>query len=468
MPVASASESPASVSEPGQQSPSRRRLVIGAVVLLALIVRIAVVYRANRHAPNNASRLGGDEPEYDRFARNLLAGDWSDYPIRGPGYPVLLAALRLVTGGNYDAILYLQAVIGALTVVPAYLLARRIAGDVAGVVCALVIAVHWELALSSGALLSEVLFTPLLLVFLLLLLRALDQPSTRRWIGAGAALGACALTRPTMLPVTAVLAVMVVLMVSPRRVGVRAAGLLVATALLVVAPVTIANAIKFHAFVPVSTTTGVVWEGSPEYYELYRAGRSYQSIWANELNAQRNGGHSVSTPAGDAYFTRRGLTSIRAHPLTYLWYSAQKSVFFWLGQPSADWNGGSMLHPGALSYLPRWELGLTFLDRLLPIVAVAALAVLLVRRRHDRDLLVIYVVLATFTVLHAALWAELRLSQPLLPLLAVLVGTACAELLPRRIPPRRPERHSEATDDSLTTESSHTDNLEVTRRNTAT
>src|ERR1700692_869488 len=87
----------------------RRRLLVGAIVFVALAVRVLIVYRANRHAPNNATRLSGDEPEYDSFARNLLAGHWSVSPIRGPGYPLLLAVLRLITGGNYDLILYCQA-----------------------------------------------------------------------------------------------------------------------------------------------------------------------------------------------------------------------------------------------------------------------------------------------------------------------------------------------------------------------
>lgn len=78
----------------------RRRLLLQAIVLLALAVRIAYVYRVNRLAPNGASRLGGDEPEYDSFARSLLAGHWSSYPGRGPGYPALLAVLPRRLGGQ--------------------------------------------------------------------------------------------------------------------------------------------------------------------------------------------------------------------------------------------------------------------------------------------------------------------------------------------------------------------------------
>jgi 4-amino-4-deoxy-L-arabinose transferase-like glycosyltransferase len=416
-------------------SQRRRRLLLGAVLVIALGMRLFLVHRANSHAPNNASRLGGDEPSYDSFARNLLSGHWSDYPERGPGYPLLLAFLRLVTGGNYDAIFYLQAVIGSLAIVPAYLLTRRVGGDIAGLLCAAGLAVHWDLAMGSSFLQSEVLFTPLLMVFLLLFLRALDQPTTKRWIAAGACLGGTAVTRPTMVPLTLVMALVVVVLTRPRRVGLRNAAVLIVTAWLVVAPVTIANAMKFHAFVPVATSTGVVWQGSPEYYALYQSGRSYLSIWDHELNSQVNGGHSVATPEGDAYFTRRGIDSIKAHPVTYLWYSTQKIAFFWLGHPSADWAGKGILNPRALSYLAPSEITLIMVERIAPLVALVALALLVMRRRRDRDLAVIYVVLGSFTLLHAALWAELRLSQPLIPLLGLLISVAITgELHARRGP----------------------------------
>ena len=408
---------------PARLAARRRRVLLAAIVLLALLVRAAAVHRSNSHALNIATRLSGDEPEYDGFARNLLNGHWADYPIRGPGYPALLAVLRVISGGSYDVILYLQAVLGALTVLPAYALARRIAGDLGGLLCAAGVALYWELALGSAYLQSEVLFTPLLLLFLLVLFRAFDRPTSGRWVAAGVCLGATAVTRPTMLPLIVPLALLVVFLSRTRRVGLRAAGVLTAAAIVVVLPVTVANAVKFHAFVPVATTTGVVWQGSPAYYDLYRSGRTYTSIWDHELNPAVNGGHSVATPSGDAYFTRKGLASIRAHPLTYGLYSLQKVGFFWLGHPSADWNNGTLLDPGSL-HLARPERMLVMLDRTVPLVALAAILVLVWRRRRDRELLVIYGLLASFTALHAALWAELRLSQPLAPLLFALIAAA--------------------------------------------
>lgn len=133
---------------------------------------------------------------------------WADNPIRGPGDPALLVVLRLVTGGDYDAILYLQAFIGSMTVLPTSALARRLAGDGAGLIAAGGVALHWEPALGSAYLQSEVLFTPVLLLLLLLALRGFDRDdgggSVRPWLAVGATLGVAAVTRSTMLPLGAV------------------------------------------------------------------------------------------------------------------------------------------------------------------------------------------------------------------------------------------------------------------------
>lgn len=173
-----------------------------------------------------------------------------------------------------------------------------------------------------------------------------------------------------------------------------------------------------------ATTTGVVWQGSPAYDDLYRSGRSYGSIWDRELNPDVNGGHFIGTPEGDAHFTRLGLDSIRERPLDHLRYSARKVGYFWLGHPSADWADGRVLDPRSLAQ-PRWEVPLIMGSRLVPLAGLVALVVWR-RGPWGRELAVVTVALASFTVLHAALWAELRLSQPMVPLLWVLIGAALA------------------------------------------
>lgn len=65
-----------------------------------------------------------------------------------------------------------------------------------------------------------------------------------------------------------------------------------------------------------ASSTVVLWQGSPDYYELTRQGRTYIDIWKTELNPALNGGHDVTQWAGDRYFTARGLRSIVHYPVT--------------------------------------------------------------------------------------------------------------------------------------------------------
>ena len=68
-------------------------------------------------------------------------------------------------------------------------------------------------------------------------------------------------------------------------------------------------------------------------------------------------------------------------------------------------------------------------------VAIAAMWAL---RHRWRDLLANYAVLAYCTLLHAATHAEARLSEPLFPLLIVLLAGACITMLRASSAERRP------------------------------
>jgi hypothetical protein len=64
--------------------------------------------------------------------------------------------------------------------------------------------------------------------------------------------------------------------------------------------------------------------------------------------------------------------------------------------------------------------------RQLPIVALAALVFLAVRGRI-RPLVPFVAVFAYFTLVHMITWAEMRYTEPLHPLLAIIVVTAASE-----------------------------------------
>lgn len=395
------------------------------VVLLGLGLRLHAAWVVNIEQPNSAARLTADEPGYDNLARGLLAGEGLTWPGRVPGYPAWLAALYWFTGGSYDEVLYVQAVVGALAVLLTYLLGRHLFGHGTGLLAALGAAVHFVLIRQSVRYLSEILFTPAVLLIALALNRAIDRPSVGRFALVGVTVGAANLIRPTLFLFPLFL-LLVLPLVLPRRQALRAGGVVVLFSGLVIAPWMARNYLRYDAFLPLATSNAILWQGSPEYYRLIRhEGYTYPQVWNEVIYGPGNEGYDPGTVEGERYWNRRALRSIAAEPHVYALFFVEKLGTYWVGDPNADWGDTFVFNFRALR---RWgfsraETAQLVAVRALPIAGVIAVFVL---RRRWCELLPVHAVLAYCTLLHAVTHAEARLSDPLQPLLLVLLAGVMA------------------------------------------
>ncbi len=428
--------------QPGHAAPaaralaSRRRhrawftLACSVLCLVALGLRLQPAWHRNHASPDAvALRLDGDEPLYEALAYGLLQGSFFPSPMRVPVYPAFLAATYAALGERSPAkLLYVQAFVGVLVVPLTYLLARRWTRRIPALVAAGMVGLDDRLIEQAAFLYSEVLYTPLLLGALLALLGAVQAPRRGRFAWAGACMAVVTLCRPT----TALFPLLLPLLLPqgwPRMRQVRAFLVYGLAMGAVIAPWTYHNWHQFHHFLPLNVGMVTLWQGSPEFYHLTQQHRSHVDIWSNELNPERNGGYDPMTIEGDAYFKRRGLESIRAEPGVYVVYSLKKAGYLWLGNPAAEWGYGDLYDWKTLrQWYPYSSLKLLnmFLTRQLPLVALAALVFLAVRGRV-RPLRPLVMVCAYFTLLHMLLWAEIRYSDPLHPLLATMVMVASQE-----------------------------------------
>ena len=96
-----------------------------------------------------------------------------------PLHSVVLAGLAELGGRSADAQRLTGAVFGAGTIVVAGLLARRLAGERAGLIAAGVAALYPVLIVTDGALMSESLFVVLVGLSLLAAFRLAEAPSAR-------------------------------------------------------------------------------------------------------------------------------------------------------------------------------------------------------------------------------------------------------------------------------------------------
>jgi 4-amino-4-deoxy-L-arabinose transferase-like glycosyltransferase len=155
-------------------------------------------------------------------------------------------------------------------IVVAALLARRLAGDRAGVIAAVAVALYPNLFIIDGTLWPEGLYTAVVGLALVLAYRWRDRPTVRGAVALGAAVGAAILTRGEAIFLLPFLCVP--LAVSARRAEPRwwQHGLvMVAVALAVLAPWTMRNLLRFTEPTLVSTNSEEVlyYANCPDTYD---------------------------------------------------------------------------------------------------------------------------------------------------------------------------------------------------------
>ncbi len=369
-----------------------------------------------------------------------------------PGLPLLASAVYELSGGIHEraARLFL-ALLGSLSVLFAYLIGRRLADPLAGLMAAAAVASYPALLEYQGMLMSEPLAATLLSGAVLATLWAAHQPRLSRgwrgvrgveddparsapltprqdprarWLVPGALLGALALTRPEYLAISLLIAVVV--FVRGGRDGWRVclpqALILLLGLVVVVAPWTIRNAVVLDRFVPVSTGGGqVLFAGSymPSGGDPERVGeevlerhpglrrqlpadaRLEQILVA--LAAQRY--PAMETDAALARMGRERLwNDISEQPLAYAGFVATKVGRIWSHGPR-----DVMREPGWQAL--HWTL-LAF--------GLVGLGLLAAQRRWEA--LLIGVVLISVTATGALLVASPRRVLVTIPLVAALAG----------------------------------------------
>jgi 4-amino-4-deoxy-L-arabinose transferase-like glycosyltransferase len=241
-------------------------VVLLVVAVVGLGIRIGYVM-----GWKDVDSFQGD-PYYYHAAANLLAdGEGFVHPyawdegVRVPGadhppaYAVLLAAPSLVGLDSVRAHQITSCLVGAGTVLLIGLVGRRLAGARAGLIAAAVAAVHPNMWLNDGALMSETLALFLGVLVILAAYWAWDGPSWRRFAALGATVGLVSLARAEG-------ALLLVLLVVPLAVWVPSLagwrprlqrGLVAAgVALLVMAPWVGANLVRFKEPATLSTQLG--------------------------------------------------------------------------------------------------------------------------------------------------------------------------------------------------------------------
>lgn len=172
-------------------------LLIG-LLALAGVVRAMFLFRAPVF-------LRHDSVTYFQAGYDLARGQGFDLPLRRtPLYPLFIAGVVATLGEDLRGLAFVQHLLGLATVAATYLLGKALFGRVAGALAGLITALSAPLLIYEHYILSEPLFTPLLVLGLLLIVYALRGGRAWLYVVGGAILATAALSRPiaqALLPV---------------------------------------------------------------------------------------------------------------------------------------------------------------------------------------------------------------------------------------------------------------------------
>lgn len=170
-----------------------RLLWVGAIC--ALVIRIVWIWRYGQVIENEGT-------VYARLAASLRAGEGyigiagGPHVWMPPAFPFLIYALTPLAGSEELAARVVSCLAGVGLMFPAMAIVRRIAGPLAGLAAAAIVATHGTAMGFSGATYVEGTFFFFLFSATALTLRAIDRWSLGGFVLAGVTYGLAYLTRP--------------------------------------------------------------------------------------------------------------------------------------------------------------------------------------------------------------------------------------------------------------------------------
>ena len=400
------------------------------VVVLAAMLRIGVVWRFQHE-------LYSDPDAYRNIAVELAAGNGyinsdtnTPTAFRPPLYPLILAGL-FVLNVDIVGLAILHILLSTMTVWFTFKLGKFVHSEFVGVMAAGLVAVDPLLLRYTSQPMTETLFTFLMTSCLLFLLpvfsRTTETTSWRRW-AAGFLFGLCALCRPTVWMFAAFCVCWQIWVLWKERqavpilVKVRYMLPVVIGGIIIVSPWLIRNLVQFQK--PIFTTTHggytlLLGNNRVFYQEVVSA--SWGTVWGGESlrNWQEKLERKMQATdiarsnecARDAWMYQRAQSEIAEQPNMFVRACLLRIMRFWNIVPQGD---QTRKLPSAI----RWGIGLFYS------LILCGLVVTLFRKTRSPSEFVIplWLLLASFTLVHTFYWSNMRMRSALIPIIAVLVS----------------------------------------------
>ena len=422
-------------------TPSTRR-ILGIAFLIGLAIRLIVLSRTGNLGPKIV-----DEQQYTQIAQNVVAGNgfgWAPgqlTSIRPPLYPGLLAATWTLAGTSVQLVRVIQIFLSLVTAMLVYLIGRAAWNERAGALAAAICWLYPSLVFYDFLILTETLFTFLLVAFVATTVALVQKPRVLAAVACGAALGLAALTRSVLWPLPYILCPGLLLIIDvPRARRVALAAVVFVAYAAVVGPWAVRNTRLQHVVTVVDTMSGMnLRMGNYEYTPDDR-------MWdAVSLTGEKSWVHGISDDLGrgeitegqkDKWAQRKAVEYIKAHPGQTLRRSLIKFADFW-GLEREFMAGVQQ----GLYAPPVWFAVLASAAILAGYALVAVIGAAGIWMASPRDKRVHAILLMPVIVLigaHAIAFGHSRYHLPLMPILGLYAASLVAARMPSFAVSRRP------------------------------
>ena len=414
---------------------SRRQT--GRMMLLVFVAALALRIPVAIWLPEEV--IWSDGARYERVALNLLEGkgfgDIVENRRSVPTQPLLIAAVYSVFGKSYLALRLVSAVIGALSCVVGFLLARSLFGATVGVLAGLTVAAYPHLVYLSALFeYPQALGILFMTTFLLLLYRFNEHRRLSTLFMASVLLGATILSLPTLLLFVPVFVLLTLKRDADWRRNLSYVAAAIAGLVITVGSWALRNYAAYDQVVLVNAASGVnFWAANNEAYARWGKEGSVPMCTGphgvtsyclehrqirQELLA-RNLTNTEYALAEERAAWEHGLRFVRESPGRFVKLSFSRFLRLWSPWPDAvhtgPARGGSNRNAiSAASYIP--------------LALLALVGLFLSARTHARKLIPIYLLVAVFVAPFAAFLPTMRYRLPIDFLLGIFAAIPLAHL----------------------------------------
>lgn len=376
-----------------------------------------------------------DEQHYQGLAERLLeqgaylSPTGAPTAIRPPLYPFYLATIYRVAGSFDPApVRAVQVLLGLALGLAAYRWSRCFLGERDALLSLGVALFYPSLLFYDALLLTEVVFSLLLVLAVGGVTRYLESLDVRLAVAAGFALALAALTRSIAYPLAVPLACLFVALSPGRRLrAARGAAAFLLAFACTLAPWAYRNHLTFGRAVPVDTMGGLnLYMGNFEHTPLHRA-------WAavdNPPGLSWYAGHEqelagLNEAQKDKWASARALAYVKTHPGQTALRTVIKAANFWGLEREILAGLRDGFFPALRSRPVQIGLGaaILFTYAAVALAGFCGLGWRLAAAREPVDVVVAFLLVA-FTGAHALVFGHSRYHLPLIPLLGAYAAWA--------------------------------------------